>query len=64
MTVIKSKKFILRQYGKGDEKDLVDYLNDKSVSKYLSSAPYPYRMKHAKDWVRKCARADRRKNKK
>ena len=64
MSTIKSKKFILRHYRKGDESNIVDYLNDKNVSKYLSSAPYPYKIKHAKEWVRKCVRADRRKKKK
>ena len=64
MQVIKSKNFILRPYRKGDETAVLRYMNNGDVSKYLSSAPYPYKIKDAKEWVKKCVRAGRRKKKK
>ncbi len=64
MRVIKSKRLILRPYRKGDEMAVLGYMNDRDVSRYLSSAPYPYKIKDAKEWVKKCVKAGRRKKKK
>jgi RimJ/RimL family protein N-acetyltransferase len=61
--IIKSKRFILRPYGKGDEKDIVDYANDRAVSRYMINIPYPYKIKDAKKWIRKCIKESKRKKK-
>mgnify|MGYP001582301576 CR=1 FL=1 len=51
MIVIKSKKFVLRSFKKGDEKSLQKNINDKDIYKYTLRIPYPYTMKDAKKWV-------------
>ncbi len=61
--VIKSKRFILRPYREGDERDIINYLNDKDVSKYMISVSYPYKIKDAKKWIKKCVKAHKRKKK-
>ena len=49
---IKTKKFILRPYRKGDEESLQKHINDKYVSRFMSSrVPFPYKMKDAKWWI-------------
>ena len=53
MIELKSKKFILRPYRKGDEKNIVKYANDKTIAKNTSNMPYPYTEKDAKDWIKK-----------
>lgn len=51
--IIKSKKFILRKYKKGDEESLRENINNKRVSRYMSAVPYPYSMRDAKEWIGK-----------
>jgi len=49
--IIQTKRFILRPYRKGDEKSLVENINDKNVSKFMLNIPYPYKPKDAKKWI-------------
>ena len=51
MTIIKSKKFILRPYKKGDEKSLTLNINNKKIYRNTLHIPYPYTVKDAKKWV-------------
>ena len=61
--IIKAKKFILRPYRKGDEESLVEHINDKNVSRFMSSrVPFPYKMKDAKWWINHCLKLARKKN--
>lgn len=53
MIIIKSKKFVLRKYRKGDEKALQRNINNRKVARYMSSVPYPYTAKDAKEWIGK-----------
>lgn len=50
---IKSKKFILRPFRRGDEQSLVKNISDKTIYRNTSNIPYPYTLKDAKDWLRK-----------
>ena len=62
--IIKSKKFILRPYRKGDEKSLVENINDKQISKFMSTLPFPYKPKDAAYCVNHNLKSDKSKIKK
>ena len=51
MKTIKTEHFVLRPFKKGDEDTLQKNINDKDITKTLSVVPYPYTMKHAKEWI-------------
>lgn len=50
MKIIKTKKFILRPIELKDVKDLAKNLNNWNVVENLSSLPFPYELKHAKQF--------------
>lgn len=62
MVVIKSKKFILRPYRRGDEKSLQKNINDKYIYKYTLRIPHPYKLKDAKYWIGRCIKLSKKKN--
>lgn len=49
--IIKSKKFILRPFKKGDEKSLAKNVNNSKINEMVSLIPYPYSLKDANKWV-------------
>ena len=49
--IIKSKKFILRPYRKGDEAAIAKHAHDKLIAKNTLVMPHPYTLKDAKEWV-------------
>lgn len=51
MKTIKSKKFILRPYKKGDEKSLALNINNKKIYRNTLHIPHPYTLKDAKKWI-------------
>ncbi|RKR80886.1 RimJ/RimL family protein N-acetyltransferase [Mucilaginibacter gracilis] len=52
MVELKAEGFCLRQWKPGDEKLLVKYANNPSVSRYLSDRfCYPYTHEYAQEWV-------------
>ncbi|MBU4369893.1 GNAT family N-acetyltransferase [Patescibacteria group bacterium] len=53
MTIIKSKHFILRPFKKGDEKSLLENINNKKIYRNTLNIPYPYTLKDAKEWIAK-----------
>ena len=53
MTIIKSKKFILRPFKRGDESSLKENINSKKIYQNTLNIPYPYTLKDAKDWIAK-----------
>ncbi len=53
MTIIKSKHFILRPFKKGDEKSLLENINNKKIYRNTLNIPYPYTSKDAKEWIAK-----------
>src|SRR3989338_7157168 len=50
--IIKTKRFTLRPFRKGDERSHQKNINDKAIYKYTLRIPYPYTMQHAKKWVK------------
>jgi RimJ/RimL family protein N-acetyltransferase len=50
---IKTKQFIIRPFKMSDAKDIVRNINNKNVSFYLSTVPFPYRIKDAKKFLNK-----------
>jgi len=53
-TIIKSEKFILRPFRKGDEKSLRMNINDYDIYKFTERIPYPYTLKDANWWIKYC----------
>ena len=61
MTIIHSKKFILRPYKKRDEVSLRNSINNKKIYRNTLVIPYPYTSKHAKEWIEKNLKEGRKK---
>jgi len=59
--IIKSKQFILRPFKKGDEFSLAKNINDIKVIRNTLIPFFPYTLKHAKDWVKKNLKEDKKK---
>ena len=53
MTIIKTRKFILRPYKKGDKVSLAKNINNKKIYRNTLRIPYPYTLKDAKEWINK-----------
>ncbi|MBI2542312.1 GNAT family N-acetyltransferase [Candidatus Woesearchaeota archaeon] len=52
MAILKSRKFILRPYRKGDESSLIRNINDRHVYRNTCSIPYPYTRKDALEFIK------------
>lgn len=63
MAVIRSKKFILRPFRRGDEQSLIKNINDRVVARNTLTIPYPYRLKDAKWWINRNLKLNRQKKK-
>ncbi len=63
METIKSKKFILRPFRKGDEESLRKNIDDRNIYKHTIRIPFPYRLKDAKEWVRCCISSAKKRQK-
>ena len=61
--IIKGKNFTLKPYRKSDEKELVKNLNDKKVSKFMCTVPFPYKIKDAKKFIRESKKHLKKKSK-
>src|SRR3989338_11447733 len=61
--IIKTKKFTLRPYRKGDEKSLQNNINDKNIYKFTIRIPHPYKIKDARDFINSCLKSQRNKDK-
>lgn len=51
MPVIRAKNFILRPFKMDDAKDLAKCLNHKVFSKGITTIPFPYTPRHAREWL-------------
>lgn len=58
---LETKRLILREWQKNDVKDLIEGLNNISVSKWLIFVPYPYTKKDAEKWIKYCMKNARKK---
>ncbi|MBI4450624.1 GNAT family N-acetyltransferase [Candidatus Woesearchaeota archaeon] len=54
MATIKTERFTLRTYKRGDEHSLQQNINDKLIARNTMTIPHPYTMRHARDYVSKC----------
>jgi len=63
MVIIKSKKFILRPFRKGDEKSLIKHINNRTIAKNTLRIPYPYKLKDACWWINRNLKLNRKKKK-
>lgn len=61
MPIIKTKRFTLRPFRRGDESSLVRNINNKSIARSTLRIPYPYTLKDAKEWVKKNLKEARKK---
>lgn len=52
---LETKRLILREWARKDVHDLVDGLNNLTVSKWLAVVPFPYTKKDAEMWIRHCS---------
>ena len=59
---IKSSLFALRPFRKGDEKSLQENINHKDIYRYTLRIPYPYTLRHAKEFVKSCLLAYKKKD--
>ena len=49
--VIETERLILRQWNMNDINDIVEWLNNINITKWLAGAPFPYTEKDAKEFV-------------
>jgi len=59
--VIKSEKFILRKFLKSDTDTLAKNINNRKIYRNTSNIPYPYTLKHARQWLSGILKEYRRK---
>jgi RimJ/RimL family protein N-acetyltransferase len=52
---LETARLILRQWIPDDIPDLIEGLNDLSVSRWLAFVPHPYTQQHAERWIQHCA---------
>ena len=56
--VIHSERLILKKIEKKDLKNLINYLNNWNVVKWLINVPYPYTLKDAEKWLYKSSKEE------
>jgi RimJ/RimL family protein N-acetyltransferase len=64
MKLAENKTFTLRTIQKGDAFDIARNINDKIISRNTATIPYPYKLKDAKDWIKKCLEDEKKKDRK
>ena len=62
MKIIKTRKFILRPISPDDAKDLARNMNNWNIIRNLSQIPFPYELKHARQFARKMEKEMSREN--
>ena len=60
----KTKYSTIREFRKGDEISLQKNINHKYIYHKTSTIPYPYTMKHAREWIKKTSSKTKSKKKK
>jgi RimJ/RimL family protein N-acetyltransferase len=63
MAIIESKRFILRPFKKGDEKLLMQNINNRTIARNTLRIPYPYKLKDARWWINHNLKLDKKKKK-
>ena len=55
--------FTLRPFRRGDEPSLAANINSKKIGRYTLNIPYPYKLEHARQWVKRNIENDGKKEK-
>ena len=55
-----AKGFMLRPFRKGDERSLRKNVNNYNIYRYTGLIPHPYKMKHARQWIKSSAALNNR----
>ena len=63
MAIIRSKKFTLRSFKKGDAVSLMENINNRTIARNTLRIPYPYKMKDARWWINHNLKIDKKKQK-
>ncbi|MEM4230597.1 MAG: GNAT family N-acetyltransferase [Candidatus Pacearchaeota archaeon] len=58
---LETKRILLRELKASDAKDIVRNANNLEVSKNLATLPYPYKLKDARGWIKKCSKKTKEK---
>ncbi len=61
--ILRSRRFVLRPFRKGDEESLRKNIDDKDIARFTITVPYPYRMKNARQWIKSSIAEGRKKTK-
>jgi RimJ/RimL family protein N-acetyltransferase len=51
---LETERLVLRDWKQADLSDLIEGLNNLSVSRWLAFVPYPYTEKEAQQWINSC----------
>ena len=62
MVTIRSRKFILRPFRRGDEASLRENISNKKIYRNTLVIPYPYTLKDAQEWIRNNLKEAKNKN--
>ncbi len=54
---LETKRLILRDYKKEDDKDLASALNNKNVARFMTGIPNPYNLKMAREFIERKIKA-------
>ena len=60
---LETKRLILRELEQGDQKQLIEGINNLNISKWLLVVPYPYNKKDADWWIKNCIKNYKKKDK-
>lgn len=63
MPIIRSRKFILRPFKKGDEDSLQKHINNVEIARNTLHIPHPYMLKDARAWIKYNVKMDRKRKK-
>lgn len=63
MAIIRSKKFTLRPFRKGDEASLMKNINNRAIARNTLRIPYPYKLKDARWWINRNLKLNKQKRK-
>lgn len=58
---LETKRILLRELKTSGAKDIVRNANNLEVSKNLATLPYPYKLKDARGWIKKCSKKTKEK---
>lgn len=61
---LETKRLILREPTMKDARDIFLVLQNKNISKFMAGMPYPYKINHAKEFIKKTIESSKENNRK